>query len=155
MSRLLLILLAAVAAPALADRLPLPADTPAVYRNECGSCHLPYPPALLAAADWQRTLAGLKQHFGSDASLSAAELRQLEGFLSSHAGSGSRVDGAGEPPRITRTARFTRKHREVPERLWRDARVKSAANCEACHRAAGEGRYSEHDLLLPELRGRH
>ena len=52
----------------------------------------------------------------------------------------------------SRYARFVRKHREVPARLWHDPRVKSAANCEACHRGAVDGNYSEHDIAIRELK---
>ena len=69
MKRIVLTLLLAVALPALADRLPLPADTPASYAAECGSCHLAYPPALLSAGDWRRIMAGLNDHFGTDAAV--------------------------------------------------------------------------------------
>lgn len=149
---LLGVCLAGAILPARADRLPLPADTPASYRNECGSCHLTFPPALLAAPDWQRTVAGLDRHFGTDASLEPRAQQEIAAFLGRHAGDRARLGKAGEPPRLTRTARFERQHDEVPHALWRDPRVKSAANCEACHRGAASGRFSEHDLTLPELR---
>lgn len=144
--------LLSAALPALADRTPWPADTPASYRAECSSCHLAYPPAMLAAGDWQLTMQQLAKHFGTDAAVDRASAREIGSFLERHAGSGSRVDGAGQPPRITKTARFERKHREIAARFWRDPRIKSAANCEACHQGAGHGRFSEHDLLIPELR---
>ncbi|MFZ2267499.1 MAG: cytochrome C [Azonexus sp.] len=152
MKPLLLLALLGLSLPALADRLPLPAATPASYKAECGSCHLAYPPALLAAPDWQRTLAGLKDHFGSDAELSPAHKLEIGAFLERHAGNGSKLSNAGEPPRISQTSHFVRKHREIPKRFWRDPRIKSAANCEACHTHAADGRYSEHDIAIPELR---
>lgn len=40
-----------------------------VYRDECGGCHVPYPPQLLPKASWQAIVAGLDKHFDSDASL--------------------------------------------------------------------------------------
>ena len=152
MKRILLISLLACALPALADRLPLPAATPASYRSECGSCHLPYPPTLLAAGDWRRLMGGLEQHFGSDAAVDAQKHQEIAAFLQRHAGDSGRLGSAGDPPRITRTQRFVRKHDEIPARFWRDPRVKSAANCEACHRGAADGRYGEHDIAIPELR---
>ncbi|MCG2578024.1 diheme cytochrome c [Dechloromonas sp. XY25] len=152
MKKLIPALLLAISLPALADRLPLPADTPASYRAECGSCHLPYPPSLLASGDWRRLLSGLDTHFGSDASLNAEERQAIAAFLARHAGSLSRLGDAGNPPRISQTARFVRHHREVPARFWRDPRVKSAANCEACHRGAANGHFGEHDIAIPELR---
>ena len=145
-------LLLGIALPALADRLPLPADTPASYTAECGSCHLAYPPALLAAGDWQRLMAGLNEHFGTDAAVDGKKGAEIKSFLERHAGNAVKLGSAGDPPRISTTARFVRKHHEVPAKLWRDPRVKSAANCEACHRDAANGNYSEHDIALPALK---
>ena len=45
---------------------------PAVYTQECGSCHLAFPPNLLPKASWQSVMHGLDKHYGSDASLDAA-----------------------------------------------------------------------------------
>lgn len=144
--------LLATAFPAMADRMPLPADTPASYKAECTSCHMAYPPAMLSAGDWKKTMNQLDKHFGTDAAVDSKTAREIGSFLERNAGSGSRVEGAGNPPRITRTARFERKHDDIPAKFWRDARVKSAANCEACHQGAANGRFSEHDILIPELR---
>ena len=152
MKHLSLIALLAIALPALADRMPLPANTPASFTAECGSCHLAYPPALLPAKDWQSLMGGLSEHFGSDATVDAKTGQEITDFLTRNAGSSSKLGNAGKPPRITQTARFVRKHDEVPAKLWTDPRVKSAANCEACHRNAAKGSFSERDLILPELR---
>jgi hypothetical protein len=152
MKRIVLTLLLAVALPALADRLPLPADTPASYAAECGSCHLAYPPALLSAGDWRRVMAGLDDHFGTDAAVDGKKGAEIKSFLERHAGNAAKLGSAGDPPRISTTARFVHEHHEVPAKLWRDPRVKSAANCEACHRGAAKGNYSEHDIALPGLK---
>jgi nitrate/TMAO reductase-like tetraheme cytochrome c subunit len=152
MKTITLIALLGLALPALADRLPLPPDTPASFKDECGSCHIAYQPALLAAGDWRRIMAGLNEHFSSDATVSPKNWPKIKSFLESHAGSADRLGSAGNPPRITQTQRFIRKHHEVPTKFWRDPRVKSAANCEACHRGAASGNYGEHDIAIPELR---
>ncbi|MDE2440693.1 MAG: diheme cytochrome c [Betaproteobacteria bacterium] len=152
MKKLIPTLLLTITLPALADRMPLPSDTPASYRAECGSCHLAYPPSLLTAGDWRRLLTGLENHFGSDANLGSGEKEAIAAFLVRHAGRSSRLGDAGNPPRISQTARFVRKHREVPASFWHDPRVKSAANCEACHRGAANGHFGEHDIAIPELR---
>ncbi|PKO89074.1 MAG: cytochrome C [Betaproteobacteria bacterium HGW-Betaproteobacteria-10] len=149
----LIFALATLLAPsAFADRMPLPANTPASYEAECGSCHLAFPPALLAAGDWRRTMSGLKDHFGSDAAVNDPQRQEISAFLERNAGNGWKLGSAGEPPRISQTARFIRKHREIPAKYWKDPRVKSVANCEACHRNAATGNYSEHDIAIPELR---
>ncbi len=152
MKRLALIAFLGCALPALADRLPLPAGTPASYKAECGSCHLAYPPALLSSGDWRRTMGGLKEHFGSDAAVDPKIGQEIGAFLERHAGNAGKLGSAGEPPRISQTAQFIREHRKIPAKFWQDPRVKSAANCEGCHRGAAEGRYSEHDIAIPELR---
>ena len=148
----LLLCAALLAGPATADRINLPADMPASYPSECGSCHLPFPPSLLSADDWRKTMAGLERHFGTDASLEAKESQVISAWLTRHAG---RRPASGEKtPRITTAAWFVREHDEVPARIWRDERIKSAANCAACHRGANQGRYGEGELDVPGL-GRH
>jgi hypothetical protein len=42
----------------------------------------------------------------------------------------------------------------VPASIWKDPRVKSPANCGACHRGAEQGRYGERELEVPGM-GRH
>ncbi len=130
------------------DRNPRTPLLPA-YVQECGACHAPYAPALLPAASWQRLMGGLRQHFGTDASLGASEQQTLSQWLQQNAG-GKR--GREEPPqdRITRAAWFTREHREVAPAVWTRAAVKSRANCGACHGQAAQGRYSEHDVRIPQ-----
>jgi len=153
MKTITLITLLGCAFPALADRLPMPANAPASFKAECSSCHIAYQPALLAANDWRKIMAGLNEHFGSDATLDQKKALEIETFLVRNAGDASRLGNAGNPPRITQTTRFIRKHHEVPAKYWRDPRIKSAANCEACHRDAANGNYNEHDIAIPELRG--
>lgn len=149
-----LLLAAGLPLSARADRLPLPADAPPAYAAECGSCHLAFPPALLAAADWRRVMTGLDRHYGDNAALDADTARVIGDFLARHGGNADRYAHGGTPPRLTATAWFQRKHRKVPSHLWQDARVRSAANCSACHPGAETGRYGEHDIALPELRHR-
>jgi hypothetical protein len=152
MKRIALVVLVSWAFPASADRMPLPADTPPSYRAECASCHLAYPPTLLGASDWRRIMAGLHDHFGSDAAVDREKAREIGAFLERNAGNTNKLGSAGNPPRTSQTASFVREHRKVPARFWQDLRVKSAANCEACHAGAPDGRYSEHDMLIPELK---
>jgi len=152
MKTITLIALLVCAFPALAERLPMPANAPASFKSECSSCHMAYQPALLAASDWRKIMAGLNEHFGSDATVDRKNSQEIESFLVRNAGDANRLGNAGNPPRITQTTRFVRTHHEVPARFWHDPRIKSAANCEACHRGAANGNYSEHDIAIPELR---
>jgi hypothetical protein len=144
---------ACAALPAYADRLPIPIDAPPAFVAECGSCHLAFPPALLAAADWHRIMASLDKHYGDNAALDDKTRREIDAFLARNAGSGRRTEGAsaggGVLPRLTLTAWFRKKHEEVPAAVWKDKRVGSAANCAACHPRAEAGSYSEREIRMP------
>lgn len=149
--RLALLLALSTALPrAHADGARFAAPTP-LYQQECGACHVAYPPALLPSASWQRVLGGLGQHYGSDASLEASTLAPLRAYLQANAGSYRRV--REEPPqeRITRSAWFLREHREgeIPPEVWKRASVRSPAQCAACHRGAAEGDFGEPGVRIP------
>jgi len=119
------------------------------YRQECGGCHVAYPPGLLPAASWRRLLGGLPQHFGSDASLDAATVKQLATWLETHAGVSRDAGAAPAQDRITRTAWFVHEHGEVPAPVWKRPAVGSAANCTACHARADQGDFDEHRVRIP------
>ena len=139
-------LLASTAAQA--DRAPRVTPLPS-YQQECASCHVAFAPGMLPAVSWQRLMANLPKHFGTDASLDAATTKELSGWIQAHAGTYKRV--REEPPhdRITRTAWFDRKHHEVSAATWKLASVKSAANCGACHTQADNGDFNERNIRTP------
>lgn len=127
----------------------MPAARNALWQAECGSCHVAYPPRLLPAESWRAVMSGLDKHFGSDASLDAKSAQEIGAFLERNAGS-SRHATAGKPPlRITGTRWFQHEHDEVPDRVWKNPKVKSAANCAACHIQAEGGNFSEHNIRIP------
>lgn len=119
------------------------------YQQECGSCHVAYPPAFLPAASWQRLLGGLERHFGTDASLDPTMTAALGAWLKAHAGSGKRA--REEPPqdRISRARWFVRKHDEIAAATWKRPAIKSPANCAACHTQAEQGDFSERRIRIP------
>jgi Dihaem cytochrome c len=119
------------------------------YQQECGACHLAYPPGLLPAPSWQRLMGGLGQHFGTDATLDAASARQIGAWLQAHAGTGRRVSAAPPEDRITRSPWFVRKHDEVSAATWKRASIQSPANCAACHRGAEQGDFDEDRVRIP------
>ena len=124
------------------------------YKDECGSCHVAYPPALLSASSWQAVMGGLGKHFGEDASIAPDKARELSAWLSARAGRRDSLDGRGQPLlRISDTAWFRKEHRDGHDGLtpavWRSKAVGSAANCGACHSNADNGDYSERGIRLP------
>lgn len=148
----LAVTLATLALPALADRLAVPNHP--LYREECGSCHLAYPPQLLDATSWRAVMAGLDKHFGSDASLDENRRVAIADFLLANAGgrkTGLTADVQGRPLlRISETAYFRREHRKIDAATWQRASIKSPANCAACHTRAADGDYGERSIVIPK-----
>lgn len=149
MKRTLILIPLLVALPALAKDPHAQVAYPAEYKAECGSCHVPFPPRLLDKAEWGRVMTDLDKHFGTDASLDARTTSRIGAWLQQHAG--SRADGGAAQPRITASAWFKREHREVPAASWKDPRIKSPANCAACHKGAEQGRFGEREIDIPGI----
>lgn len=119
------------------------------YRAECAACHIAYPPGLLPVASWQRVMATLPRHYGTDASLDPGTVTALANWLAANAATSGR---RSEPPpedRITRSAWFVRKHREVSPATWKLPNVRNAANCAACHTQADQGDFNERNVRIP------
>lgn len=128
----------------------MPRDMPKAYTQECAACHTAYPPGMLPKASWTRIMSGLDKHYGTDASLDAATVKQLSSWLQTHGGTYKRVRETPPPDdRITRSEWFLRKHRELDPSVWTHISVKSAANCAACHTAANQGNFDDNNLRFP------
>lgn len=127
-----------------------PAQVNAKWQQECGSCHLAFPPGLLPAASWRKVMGGLDKHFGVDASLTPAEAGPITDFLVQHAS--NRWSANSAPLRITESAWFKSKHnsREIAPAVWQRAAVKSPSNCLACHKDADKGNFDEHSVRIPK-----
>lgn len=123
-----------------------------VVKEECGSCHLAFSPAMLPASSWRRMMGELKNHFGDDASIDAQTARRITDYLVANAadigGRGSAkllrgVNPASAPQRITELPQWVKEHRKVPDWEWRHKEVRSKANCLACHVDAEAGYYDD------------
>jgi Dihaem cytochrome c len=149
---LVAVVCAASATLAFADA-PLMGNVPPVVERECASCHMVFPPAFLPVASWQRLMADLPRHFGVDASTDAKSTNEISQWLVSQGGTYRRVSATDKPAqdRITTSAWFTRKHREVADAVWQRPSIKSAANCAACHGAnAAKGQFNEDAVRIPK-----
>lgn len=150
-STALILLCGGVAGWAQADdrgtRTPQP--WPKVYMQECTACHVAYPASMLPAASWNRLMTGLEQHFGTDASIDPQDAARISHWLNSYADTSRHASQPVPEDRITRTKWFQREHRHIEPAVWRLPSVRSAANCVACHSAADQGRFNEHDLRFP------
>jgi hypothetical protein len=120
-----------------------------VYVEECGSCHVAYPPRALGASSWRLVLSDLSHHFGADASLEESARSAVGRYLEENARRKETPGGDGRPAqRISESLWFTREHDEISGATWQAAKLK--ANCAACHLGAEQGNYSEHHVRLPK-----
>jgi len=126
----------------------MPAATNAKWQAECSSCHMAYPPGLMSAASWQKVMAGLDKHFGTDASLDAATTREITDYLTAHPS--NRWTAATAPIRITEAEWFKVKHGKIGSGIFQRASIKSPANCNACHQHAEGGVFDEHGVQIPK-----
>lgn len=140
-----------VSGPVRADQRYTPVGDATVIK-ECGACHMAFQPQMLPAKSWARLIDGLADHFGEDASVDAKTAAHIKGYLQGQAADsswwgGKFMRGLGDqsaPLRITETPYWLREHNEeVPARAWLDPKVKSKANCMACHRRADKGDYDD------------
>jgi hypothetical protein len=132
--------------------------TDTVYSEECGACHLAYPPPLLPEDAWTAIMAGLEDHFGESAELDEETADHILGYLHTHA------LGKGEPStmskmmrnlpdelplRITEYPAFIDAHALVKEQLGIDTFDEGFLSpCADCHRQASAAIFDK-ELLHP------
>jgi nitrate/TMAO reductase-like tetraheme cytochrome c subunit len=95
-------------------------------------------------------MSGLDKHFGSNASLDAESANEITAFLEKNAGRKGREPSGKPTLRITDTSWFKSEHREVAARDWKNPKVKSPANCAACHTKAETGDFNERNVRIPK-----
>lgn len=147
--KLVFALFACIFFPALADSKGPVVPLLPKYQQECAACHLAYPAGMLPAKSWAHMMGSLDKHFGTDASLDEASVREISTWLNANAGTYKRVKEAPPQDRITQSAWFIRKHRTLDAPVWQLTSVKSAANCAACHTQAAKGQFNESGLQFP------
>ncbi len=123
---------------------------PPIYKQECGTCHMAYPPGFLSKPAWGRVMSSLSSHYGTDASLDDQQVKEISQWLNQYAGTYKRVVNSSKEDRITTTEWFIRKHREVNPNVFQRAAIKSPANCAACHTTATKGDFEEDNVRIPK-----
>jgi len=130
----------------------------AVYIDECGACHLAYPPDLLPVASWRRIMEGLEDHFGEDATLDEVTADHIGAYLDAHGLERGRPSAMSRllrnlpsppPLRITQLPAFVNMHYEIPIQLQvQELETGFLSPCADCHKEAASGIYDK-DRLHP------
>lgn len=136
------------------------AVTDPVYKEECGSCHMAYPPGFLPARSWSLVMSGLEDHFGDNAELDTETVQVINQYLLSNSADKSdyrrskkfnrSIKSGNTPIRISEVRYFKHKHDEIPQRMVSgNPQVKSFSQCNACHKKAEQGDFNEHNVNIP------
>jgi len=134
----------------------------ALYAEECGSCHMVYPPALLPEQSWVKLMGGLEKHFGDNAELDSEIQTKIEHYLYARSADKnsysvlSRLSRSMSRNNIviraTELPYFKRQHDEISKRsVVNNPKIKSFSNCIACHTGAERGEFDEDDVRIPRL----
>jgi hypothetical protein len=110
-----------------------------------------YLPQFLPARSWNKVIDGLKEHFGENAALDAATSKTIRDYLVGHAadapGQDSRflrgLDPSVTPMRISETPYWIMRHGEIPSEVFTHPKIKTKANCIACHQNADKGGFED------------
>jgi cytochrome b len=128
------------------------------YTQECGGCHMAYPPSLSPSARWIAIMDGLPDHFGEDASLEPALMSRIRAYLTMNAAeqwdtrAAHELQGSNprDPLRLTATPFWIAMHQGIPESVFKSRAVGAKGACEKCHRDASTGRFDPQDIHIPE-----
>ena len=124
-----------------------------IYNKECGSCHLAYPVKYLSRASWIKIMSTLDDHFGDNAEMTDADWKHISGFLKEKGSRHSSWGAEDTETRFTTTREFKGEHHEVPRNaVGPQSKVKSYADCQACHTRANQGSFREREIKIPGFR---
>lgn len=147
------------------DRYGYDNTTPRVFVSddkhieECGSCHMAYPPELLPKESWEKIIASLDDHFDENAELDAETSAYLLKYLQLNGLQNdqptiktvapwfkSLPDNA--PLRITELPGFLAHHEDPIRRLGEGSDVEGFFSpCEDCHKEAASGIFNKERIF--------
>jgi len=127
------------------------------FYNECGSCHMVYPPNLLPKKSWKVMMSDLENHFGDDASIDKATNISILAFLEQNSAEHSTSQASLGILKslkqsnetiisISKTPYWKAKHKDIDDKIFKSKKVISKANCKACHKDIEYG-LIENDLI--------
>ena len=138
----------------------LATTTNPVYKEECGSCHMAYPPGLLPAKSWNKLMSELEHHFEDNAELDVQTAQSISQYLLTNSAEQTHsrdavkffqsIESSQTPIRISDIPYFKHEHDELPQRMvTKNPEVKSFSQCNACHAEAEQGYFNEHEVNIP------
>jgi cytochrome b len=134
-----------------------PATPDPVFAEQCGACHLAFPPSLAPTSSWNAILADLQHHFGADATLEADQVAHIKTYLDANSAEHwdtlpahmLLVPAADGSHRITHTPGWMARHRHISATVFAAKPVYRRSDCAACHADAATGRFAPQNIAIP------
>jgi len=134
------------------------------FAQECGDCHMVYPPFLLPKKSWTLMMKNLDNHFGEDASLDKATNLSILSYLKANSAQNSKQESAFKILKslkddnsvviaVTKTPYWEKIHKKIDSNIFKSKRVKSKADCKACHKNIENGLIEDNLIKIPSLKG--
>jgi cytochrome b len=134
------------------------------FAKECGDCHMVYPPFLLPKKSWTVMMKNLDNHFGEDASLDKPTNLSILAFLKANSAQNSKQETAFKILKslkddnntviaVTKTPYWKKIHKKIDKNIFKNPKIKSKANCKACHKNIENGLIEDNLIKIPALKG--
>lgn len=128
-----------------------------VYIEECGACHVAFPPGLMPQRSWEVIVDGFADHFGEELEFDDEVIASLRKYLINNAADRSKYPRSVlimqylrddlTPTRVMDVPYIKRKHSQIPrDALEKNANVRSFANCDACHSRVEAGSFNKKEI---------
>jgi hypothetical protein len=104
-------------------------------------------------------MADLENHFGDDASLDKKDRVEIESYLLANSAENSTKEAAfyiaksikkADTIAITKTPYWKKRHAKIDKKIFNSPKVKSKANCKACHRGFEKGIIDDSLIAIPK-----
>ncbi|MAC82760.1 MAG: hypothetical protein CL624_01360 [Arcobacter sp.] len=126
-----------------------------LFVSECAACHTLYPPNLLPKRSWIKLMSDLENHFGDDASLEKEDYSLILSFLVENSAETSTMEASvkildsiknKDIIAISQTIFWKKRHNEIDSSIFEDNKIKSKANCKACHTDIEKGLIEDENI---------
>ena len=126
-----------------------------LFVSECASCHTLYPPNILPRKSWVKLMSDLENHFGDDASLDDEDNSSILSFLLENSAETSTMEaskkildsiGNKDIIAISQTSFWEKRHKEIDSSVFKNNKIKSKANCKACHTDIEKGLIEDENI---------
>jgi hypothetical protein len=107
---------------------------------------------------WELIMSDLENHFGDDASLDEELNKNILAFLLKNSSETSTMENSwkfltsiGDKDIITisKTTYWEKRHKDLPKEIFDNEKIKSKANCKACHSDIEKGLIEDENIKNP------